>query len=61
VSTPETFSYLLVLIAMVSFAVIGALGVTESIHEGAVVSVWVWVAIFLGASVVSAWCFGRLV
>jgi hypothetical protein len=61
VSTPETFSYLVVLIPMVCFAVIGALGITECIHEGAVVSAWMWTAIFIGSSFLAAWCFWRLV
>jgi hypothetical protein len=49
------------LIGAVGLAALSAMAVARSAQEGDVGSAWGWAAIFLGASLVGAWCFWRLV
>jgi hypothetical protein len=49
------------LLALVSLAVISALAMIASVREGDAASAWMWVAIFLGSSLLAAWLFWRIV
>jgi hypothetical protein len=48
------------LLAMTIWAAITALGMTKSVHEADAQSAWVWAAVYVGSSLLAAWCFERL-
>lgn len=48
------------LVAMVGCAAISASAMMASVNEEDAGSAWGWAAVFLGTSLVAAWCFGRL-
>ena len=49
------------LVALTGIAVISAVVVSTSINEGDSASAWMWVAVFLLASILDIWAFWRLV
>lgn len=49
------------LVAMVGIVAISAAVVVTSVNEGDSASAWIWVAVFLLASIIAAWAFWRLV
>jgi hypothetical protein len=49
------------LLAMVALAGISALAMIASVREGNASSAWMWVALFLGSSLLAAWVFWRIV
>jgi hypothetical protein len=49
------------LVAMVGIVAISAVVVVTSVNEGDSASAWIWVAVFLLASIIAAWAFGSLV
>jgi hypothetical protein len=48
------------LVAMVGCAAVSASAMIASVNEEDASSAWRWAAIFVGTSLVAAWCFVRL-
>jgi hypothetical protein len=49
------------LVVMTGIALIAAMVLVVSVKQGDSGSAWIWAAVFLVASLIDAWAFGRLV
>ena len=56
----ERTVYTSVLVVAVLLALLSALLLLGSSHEGSQVGAWFWGAAFVGSSLAAAWCFGEL-
>jgi hypothetical protein len=58
---PLDDALVVLLVSLTGISAISAAVVSTSINEGDSASAWMWVAVFLVASLIDAWAFGRLV